>query len=91
MSYYMHTTMKLLNSYTRLSSQSYKGENIQKTLVDIDRMLYTVANAFEKQLDTLFSEEAMDISSDISVFETMLKQEGFVEDENAPDTKPLSK
>lgn len=81
MSYYLPTTMKLLDSYQRLSSQVVKGETITSTMQDIERMLYTVAGAFEKQLDSLFSEEAMDISTDISVFETMLRQEGYVKEE----------
>ena len=71
--------LKLLNSYQRLSSQSVKGENITSTMFNIAGMMHTVADAFEKQLDSLFSEEAMDISADITVFETLLKQEGFVE------------
>ena len=91
MNYYLPTTMKLLDSYQRLNAQAVKGENIQTTLTDIDRILYTVAGAFEKQLDSLFSEEAMDISTDISVFETMLKQEGFVSDEAMPESKTSTK
>lgn len=82
MNYYLPTTMKLLESYQRLDSQVVKGENISGTMEDIERMLYTIAGAFEKQLDALFSEEAMDISTDISVFESMLKQEGFVSPED---------
>ena len=50
------------------------------TMFNIAGMMHTVADAFEKQLDSLFSDEAMDISADITVFETMLKQEGFVEE-----------
>lgn len=80
MSYYLPTTLKLLNSYQRLSSQSAKGENITSTMFNIAGMMHTVADAFEKQLDSLFTDEAMDISADISVFETLLKQEGFVEE-----------
>lgn len=90
MNYYLPTTMKLLESYQRLDSQVVKGENISGTMEDIERMLYTIAGAFEKQLDALFSEEAMDISTDISVFESMLKQEGFVspeEQKNSEATK----
>ena len=70
--------MKLLNSYQRLSAQNVKGENITSTLFNIAGMMHTVADAFEKQLDSLYAEEAMDISADITVFETLLKQEGFV-------------
>lgn len=85
MSYYLPTTLKLLNSYEHLSKQSVKGENITSTMFNIAGMMHTVADAFEKQLDSLFTDEAMDISADITVFETMLKQEGFVEEKG---TKP---
>lgn len=87
MNYYLPTTLKLLNSYQRLSSQSVKGENITSTMFNIAGMMHTVADAFEKQLDSLFSEEAMDISADITVFETLLKQEGFVEEEKKESGK----
>ena len=80
MNYYLPTTLKLLGSYERLSRQSVKGENITSTMFNIAGMMHTVADAFEKQLDALFTDEAMDISADITVFETMLKQEGFVEE-----------
>lgn len=83
MNYYLPTTLKLLNSYQRLSSQSVKGETISSTLFNIAGMMHTVADAFEKQLDSLFADEAMDISADITVFETLLKQEGFVEENKA--------
>lgn len=81
MNYYLPTTLKLLNSYQRLSSQSVKGENITSTMFNIAGMMHTVADAFEKQLDALFSDEAMDISADITVFESILKQEGFTDRE----------
>ncbi len=80
MNYYLPTTLKLLGSYEHLSKQSVKGENITSTMFNIAGMMHTVADAFEKQLDSLFTDEAMDISADITVFETMLKQEGFVEE-----------
>ena len=84
MSYYLPTTLKLLGSYERLSRQSVKGENITSTMFNIAGMMHTVADAFEKQLDSLFTDEAMDISADITVFESMLEQEGFVEDKAKP-------
>ncbi len=80
MNYYLPTTLKLLTSYQRLSAQSVKGENITSAMFNIAGMMHTVADAFEKQLDSLFTDEAMDISADISVFETLLKQEGFVDE-----------
>lgn len=79
--YYLPTTMKLLNTYDRLTRQGVQGENISSTMFDIEAMMQTIATAFEKQLDNLFENEALDISTDISVLETMLQQEGLTEDE----------
>lgn len=81
MNYYLPTTLKLLTSYEKLDRQAVKGENISSTMFDIEGMMETIATAFEKQLDTLFSSEAMDIQADIEVFETILTQEGLKEDE----------
>ena len=40
----------------------------------------TIIRAFEKQLDNLFSSEALDISTDMVVMEQMLAREGITED-----------
>ena len=86
MNYYLPTTLKLLNSYEKLSRQTVKGENISSTMFDIEGMMQTIATAFEKQLDSLFSSEAMDIQADITVFESILRQEGL-KDEDTAQTK----
>ena len=40
-------------------------------------MLSTICAAFDKQLDALYGEEALDISTDITVMEQMLAREGL--------------
>ena len=40
-------------------------------------MMGTIVQAFDKQLDSLFGAEAMDISTDITVMENLLAQEGL--------------
>ena len=47
---------------------------------EIEATLGTLKIAFEKLLDGLFQETAWDVSSDISVLNTMLAQEGLKED-----------
>lgn len=79
MNYYLPTLLKLLNSYISLSEQSIPGNNINKTLTNIEGILSTIADAFEKQLDNLFANVALDISTDITVLETMLAQEGLTD------------
>ena len=76
MNYYLPTTLKLLNAYDRMSAQGVSGENIDTSLTRIRSMMDTIAAAFDKQLDSLFGEEALDISTDISVLETMMAREG---------------
>ena len=79
MSYYLPTPKKLLDVYCELDEQPVPGENIETTKQEIAATLDTLNNAFAKLLDDLFEEKAWDISSDISVLNTMLAQEGLTE------------
>lgn len=90
MNYYLPTTLKLLESYDRMSRQDIEGENITQSMEEIERIMHTIVLAFEKQLDALFQDEAMDISTDITVLEGMLAQEGIpVEDKPQEDSQNL--
>ena len=73
--------MKLVEAYHELDVQPIKGENISKTKKEIEDSLDTINQAFENLLDSLFEEQAWDISSDISVLKTMFAQEGLMKDE----------
>lgn len=84
MDYYLPTTLKLLNSYDRMSAVGISGENISTTLSKVEGMMRTVVAAFEKQLDSLYGAEALDISTDITVLETMMAREGLTEDPLKP-------
>ena len=79
MSYYLPTTLKLLNAYDRMGAAGVSGENIDGTRGRIEEMMDTIVSAFDKQLDALFADEALDISTDITVMENLLKQEGLGE------------
>ena len=80
MDYYLPTTLKLLNAYDRMGAQGVSGGNIGSTMQRVESMMSTIVAAFEKQLDMLFGSEAMDISTDITVLENMMKQEGLSSD-----------
>ncbi|MDD7738704.1 MAG: 5-bromo-4-chloroindolyl phosphate hydrolysis family protein [Fusicatenibacter sp.] len=77
MDYYMPTTWKLLDSYRNFDREPIQSENIRKTKKEIEQTLDTINEAFEKLLNDLFQTTAWDISSDISVLEAMLAQEGL--------------
>jgi len=77
MDYYLPTTLKLLNAYDRMGATGVAGENITSTMERVENMMATIVIAFEKQLDSLFGADAMDISTDITVLETMMAREGL--------------
>lgn len=85
MSYYLPTTAKLVEAYRELDAQPVEGENIKKTKREIEDTLDTINEAFEKLLDSFFEDKAWDISSDINVMKTMLKQEGLTGQDFAKD------
>ena len=77
LNYYLPTTLKILNAYDRMDAVGVSGENIDSTKERVERMMGTIVKAFDKQLDALFGAEAMDISTDITVMENLLSQEGL--------------
>ncbi len=81
MDYYLPMTVKLLNAYADMDAQAVQGETIQASKREIEQTLDTLNLAFEKLLDDLFQDTALDVSSDISVLQTLLAQEGLTEDE----------
>ncbi|MCF0120452.1 MAG: 5-bromo-4-chloroindolyl phosphate hydrolysis family protein, partial [Oscillospiraceae bacterium] len=75
--YCLPTTLKLLNSYDRMAGIGTAGENVTGTMNRIDEVLDTTIKAYEKQLDALFANQALDIDTDITVLEALLKKEGL--------------
>ena len=81
MDYYLPMTVKLLNAYADMDRQPIQGETIRSSKQEIDATLDTLNLAFEKLLDSVFQDTAMDVSSDISVLHTLLAQEGLTGDD----------
>ena len=77
LNYYLPTTLKLLNAYDRMGSAGVSGANINGTMGKIESMMDTIVSAFDRQLDALFGDEALDIATDITVLEQMLAGEGL--------------
>ena len=77
LNYFLPTTLKILNAYDRMDAAGIAGDNISTTKAKVENMMGTIVQAFDKQLDALFGAEAMDISTDITVMENLLAQEGL--------------
>lgn len=77
LNYYLPTTLKLLNAYDRMDAAGVEGTNIDGTKGRIEDIMSTICTAFDRQLDALYGQEAMDINADIAVLEQMLAREGL--------------
>lgn len=76
-SYYMPTTVKLLESYKEIESNGLSSEDIEKVKQDIESTLDTIKLAYDKLVRQIIAIDTMDINSDISVLKTMLSQDGL--------------
>ena len=79
MNYYLPTTIKLLEQYVQLQNVGLKGENITSGMQQIEDLLDKVIVAFQKQLDSLFERDVVDITADIQVMEQMMATQGLTQ------------
>ena len=79
MDYYLPTTLKMLAGYRKMDERQLSGGEAEKTRAQIQEAMDIVVGAFEKQLNTLYQDDMMDISTDIDVLETLLRQDGLVD------------
>ena len=77
MNYYLPTTLKLLESYSRIEEVGVAGQNMQDAKDNIEKILDMLVVGFEGQMDQLFKSESLDITSDIEVLEQMMNKDGL--------------
>lgn len=77
MNYYLPMTVKLLQAYAQMDDLPVRSETAEASMAEIAGTLDTLLLAYGRLLDDLFRDTAMDVSSDISVLQTLLAQEGL--------------
>lgn len=77
--YYLPLTVKLLDAYAELAEQPIQSQSIGTSRQEIENTLDTLVHAFAKLHDSLFHDMTWDVSTDISVLNAMLAQEGLTE------------
>lgn len=76
-SYFLPSTIGLLHAYDRMAAS--QGENASQAREKIAQMLDTEIRSFEKQLDALYKNDALDVDADIRVMQALLEREGLLE------------
>ena len=77
MNYYLPTADKLMSAYRDMCGTANPGENIEHAMRSVENSLGMIADAFEKQLDNLYKDRALDVETDIDVLETMMAADGL--------------
>lgn len=84
MNYYLPTTLKMLASYRKMNERGVSVEDMTNARNETIRGMGMVLTACQKQLDNLYKDTMLDVSTDIDVLEQMLKRDGFAGSELDP-------
>jgi len=79
--YYLPTTTKLVVNYGKIKNQDIPGQNISGTMAKIESTLSNLTRAYKSQLNRLYVDTSVDLETDISALEAMLKKEGLFSDD----------
>ena len=80
-SYYLPTSLKLLESYRSAKAQGASYMSVSGTREDVLSMLDQLSDALTQVLDAMLKDDLEDMDIEIDVFERMLKSDGLQEDE----------
>lgn len=84
--YYFPTTAKLAGEYAKMESYEEKGETVSQAMGKIQEALGVVEKAFDRELHGLRQDQAMDISADIAVLNSMIESNEDLRGEDASNT-----
>jgi len=73
--YYLPTLEKLLKNYILLENHAARTNNAETAKQEIEDAVCQMEEVFEKQLDKLFEDTALDITTDIDVLENVMTKD----------------
>ena len=81
MQYYLPMTVKILEKYRDFENERIPSEQLKEGKAEIEETLEKVHIAFENLREKLFREDILDVSTDLDVLETMMSQEGLIDND----------
>ena len=85
MNYYLPTTLKMLASYRTMDARGVSITDMTHARAETIRGMNMILTACQKQLDNLYKDTMLDVSTDIDVLEQMLKRDGLADGELTRD------
>lgn len=87
--YYLPILCDILENYTRLSHTHKESEELKQLETKLRKSVLLINEAIKNITVSLFEEEKMNLSADMSVLEALLKKDGLIEDENLEAFQPM--
>lgn len=84
MNYYLPIASKLMAKYAEAIAQNTETVNIKALTDSIEAAFETIDTAFKHQLDALFADDKLDVTTDIKVLETMLRKDALLDEDEMP-------
>lgn len=79
--YYLPITVKIINRYDEIENNDLSSKDSKKFMSSTINMLSSIDKAFKNILNSLYQKEIIDMSAEMKVFSSMLKADGFNENE----------
>lgn len=75
--YYLDATLLVVTRYVDLSDRATPSEDVQEVLGKFEGLLDAIQATFEKQHERLLRDDVLDLDTDITVLQQMMKMEGL--------------
>lgn len=82
LNYYLPVTIKIIKRYDEIENQKLETEETRKFMNSIQEMVEKIKKAFKEQLENMYRSDMIDTKAEIKVFESMLKADGFLLDDD---------
>ena len=79
--YYLPITVKIVDRYDEIEDQKLSSAESKKLIKSTTDMLEAVSKAFKNILNSLYQSEIVDMDAEMKVFSSMLKSDGFDDNE----------
>lgn len=79
--YYLPITVKIIDRYDEIENNNLSSKDSKKFMDSTINMLASIDKAFKNILNNLYQKEIIDMDAEMKVFSSMLKADGFNENE----------
>ncbi len=74
--YQLEAAQRIVTQYARLSARGHLQVDVEETLAKVEPALDALSDAFDQQLESLLSREALDLDVELSVLQATVKLDG---------------